>query len=229
MTMSRPNALLIGFAGQLAIDLTALLAEAGFEPTSVSRSDITYGFLSDRQHHAGLVHLPIGSQNAFEILANLRNHTDMPVIAISEAGDSASRIRALEAGANDVLSQPLDQAELLARLHSLLRRCYSCTKIGRLCYGDIIIDQVEQSFRHRTRNVPLSRMEMRLLRRLAQADQNTVSTETLLKDLWGMDSDSRRQSLRVLIRQLRNKIETDPQNPSFLLNDHGVGYRLRRL
>ena len=71
-------------------------------------------------------------------------------------------------------------------------------------------------------------MEMRLLRRLAQADERTVSTETLLHDLWGMDSESRRQSLRVLIRQLRGKIEANPQNPLFLLNDHGIGYRLRR-
>lgn len=228
MTMSPPKALLIGFTGQFAADLTALLTEAGFEPTTAERSDITYGHLADSLHHVALVHLSADPSEGFENLVNLRNHTDMPVIAINDAGDSASRIRALEAGANDVLSQPLDQAELLARLHSLLRRCYNCTKIGRLCYGDIIIDQVEQSFRHRTRSVPLSRMEMRLLRRLAQADQSTVSTEILLKDLWGMDSDSRRQSLRVLIRQLRNKIETDPQNPSFLINDHGVGYRLRR-
>ncbi|MBP7063986.1 response regulator transcription factor [Ferrovibrio sp.] len=227
--MSPPKALLIGFTEQLTAELTALLTEAEFEAIAANRSDITYGFLSESLYHSVLVYLPTDTQGAFEILANLRNHADIPVIAINEAGGSANRIRALEAGANDVLSLPLDQAELLARLHSLLRRCYSCTKIGRLCYGDIIIDQVEQSFRHRTRNVPLSRMEMRLLRRLAQADQNTVSTETLLKDLWGMDSDSRRQSLRVLIRQLRNKIETDPQNPSFLLNDHGVGYRLRRL
>ncbi len=228
MTASRPKALLIGFTPQLASNLTTLLGEAGFEPVPAACTDLSYAFLSDSLYHVLLLHLRLDGDACFEALAQLRSYSDIPIVGITEAAGSAARIRALEAGANDVLSQPLDQAELLARLHSLLRRCSTCSKVGRLCYGDVIIDQVEQCFRHRSRKVPLSRMEMRLLRRLAQADERTVSTETLLHDLWGMDSESRRQSLRVLIRQLRGKIEADPQNPLFLLNDHGIGYRLRR-
>lgn len=225
MAFQTTKILLAGFDASLLERLEALLTRADHLVLQVQPKAIDHGLLVDAGCNAAVIELPTDahSSEGLALLAAIRGHSDMPIVAVVRGSDAALRVRALKAGAHDVLSEPWDDTELLARLHSLLQRCRTCLKVGRLCYGDIVIDQVEQSFRHRSRYVALSRMEMRLLRRLVQADESTVPNEALLRELWGKDNDSHRQSLRVLIRQLRAKIEDDPRHPSFLINDHGIG------
>ncbi|WP_428248832.1 response regulator transcription factor [Ferrovibrio sp.] len=231
MASQTTKILLAGFDDSLVERLHDLLAQSNHLVLQAQPKAIDHGLLVAAGCTAAVIELPGNglTDQGMALLAAIRSHSDMPIVAVARGSEAALRVRALEAGAHDVLSTPWDDSELLARLHSLLQRCRTCLKVGRLCYGDIVIDQVEQSFRHRSRYVSLSRMEMRLLRRLVQADETTVPNEALLQELWGKDNDSHRQSLRVLIRQLRAKIEDDPRHPSCLINDHGIGYRLRRV
>ncbi len=220
--------LLVDFPAERAQDLAQVCSAAGYATRAVEAESIDLALLAGASYEAMVMAMPADAASRDEKFRALRRFTDMPIVVIASGAPDCSIAAALRAGADDALAEPVNGAELIARLYSLRQRCLRCSRIGRMCYGDIVIDQVEHRFRHRSINVPLSRMEMRLLRKLAAANENTVRIDTLVEELWGADDEGRRQSLRVLVRQLRNKIESDPQNPTILVNDHGVGYRMRR-
>lgn len=220
---------LFGFNNGQSKRLDRLLRGSGFEVTlagafdpasgqsDVDPCDIAVVFISSAEPRRGL-----------ELIRDLRAWADTAIIAISDSAGLLQRIPTIDAGADVFLIEPYDAAEMLANVRALLRRCGQCRKTGKLRYGDAVVDQIENRFNWNGVSVPLSRMELRLLQLLISANGFTVRTETLLQELWGGDDESRRQSLRVLVRSLRKKIETNPTEPAFIINEFGVGYHLRR-
>jgi len=218
------NLLLIGFDEDRSTRLGSLLAGGRFkvnatpDQKNVESCDISLVFISADEPTRGL-----------RLIEEVRPQTDAAVIAIAEAAGPALRVAAVDAGADDILIEPYEAEELLASIRALFRRCIRCRKISKLQYGTVTVDQIEQRFNWNNVSVPLSRMELRLLQLLIVANGFTVRTEILLRELWGNDDESRRQSLRVLVRSLRRKIETNPTEPAFIINEFGVGYHLRRI
>jgi two-component system, OmpR family, KDP operon response regulator KdpE len=162
-----------------------------------------------------------------ELLRMMRARDDsVPIVVLSSRGDEAGKVQALDLGADDYVTKPFGMDELLARLRAALRhqlQVHGERPVFRL--GELSVDLVRRIVKIGERNVKLSPKEYELLRVLVQHAGKVLTHRFLLGELWNEFTDA--QYLRVYVRQLRQKIEADPERPQFILTETGVGYRLR--
>jgi two-component system KDP operon response regulator KdpE len=177
----------------------------------------------------GLVILDLGlpDVDGLELLRSIRRQReDLPIVVLSSRGDEAGKVAALDLGADDYVTKPFGMDELLARMRAALRHQLQVHGERPLFQvGDLSVDLVRRIVKLGGREVKLSPKEYDLLRLLVQHAGKVLTHKFLLKELWGEPTDP--QYLRVYVRQLRQKIEADPERPRFLLTETGVGYRLR--
>jgi two-component system KDP operon response regulator KdpE len=162
-----------------------------------------------------------------ELLRMIRGRNDsVPIVVLSSRGDEAGKVQALDLGADDYLTKPFGMDELLARMRAALRhqlQAHGERPVFRS--GDLSVDLVRRIVKVGEREVKLSPKEYDLLRVLVQHAGKVLTHRFLLKELWDEMTDA--QYLRVYVRQLRQKIETDPERPQFVLTETGIGYRLK--
>jgi two-component system, OmpR family, KDP operon response regulator KdpE len=162
-----------------------------------------------------------------ELLRSIRGRNEsVPIVVLSSRGDEAGKVQALDLGADDYLTKPFGMEELLARLRAALRHQLQ-VKGERPVFrtGDLSVDLVRRIVKAGEREVKLSPKEYDLLRVLVQHAGKVLTHRFLLNELWGELTDA--QYLRVYVRQLRQKIEVDPERPQYVLTETGIGYRLR--
>jgi two-component system, OmpR family, KDP operon response regulator KdpE len=149
-----------------------------------------------------------------------------PIIVLSSRGDEAGKVQALDLGADDFVTKPFGMNELLARMRTALRHQIQ-TKGERplVRVGELFVDVTRRLVTVRDQEIKLSPKEYDLLRVLVQHAGKVLTHQFLLREVWGDATDA--QYLRVYVRQLRQKIEPDPERPHYLLTETGVGYRLR--
>ena len=162
-----------------------------------------------------------------ELLRMIRGRNDsVPIVVLSSRGDEAGKVQALDFGADDYLTKPFGMDELLARMRAALRhqlQAHGERPVFRS--GDLSVDLVRRIVKVGEREVKLSPKEYDLLRVLVQHAGKVLTHRFLLKELWDEMTDA--QYLRVYVRQLRQKIEADPERPQFVLTETGIGYRLK--
>jgi len=162
-----------------------------------------------------------------ELLRTIRGRNDsVPVVVLSSRGDEAGKVQALDLGADDYVTKPFGMEELLARLRAALRHQLQVQgerPIFRT--GDLSVDLVRRIVKVGDKEIKLSPKEYELLRVLVQHAGKVLTHRFLLKELWDELTDA--QYLRVYVRQLRQKIEADPERPHYVLTETGIGYRLR--
>jgi two-component system, OmpR family, KDP operon response regulator KdpE len=161
------------------------------------------------------------------VLQRLRSWSTVPVIVLSVRSSEAEKVRLLELGADDYVVKPFGMAELLARAKAALRR----QARGSSGESTITVDRLKIDLAARAvflddERLTLTPKEYRLLQILAQHAGNVVTHQQLLKDVWGQPHVDDTHYLRIFVRKLRKKIETDPNRPRILLTELGVGYRL---
>ena len=162
-----------------------------------------------------------------ELLRTIRARNEgVPIVVLSSRGDEAGKVQALDLGADDYLTKPFGMDELLARLRAALRHQLQ-VKGERPVFrtGDLSVDLVRRIVKVGEREVKLSPKEYDLLRVLVQHAGKVLTHRFLLKELWDELTDA--QYLRVYVRQLRQKIEADPERPQYVLTETGIGYRLK--
>ena len=162
-----------------------------------------------------------------DLLRTIRARNDrVPIVVLSSRGDEAGKVQALDLGADDYVTKPFGMDELLARMRAALRHQLQTQgerPIFRL--GDLSVDLVRRIVKAGNREVKLSPKEYELLRVLVQHAGKVLTHKFLLRELWDDLTDA--QYLRVYVRQLRQKIEADPERPQYILTETGIGYRLR--
>jgi two-component system, OmpR family, KDP operon response regulator KdpE len=162
-----------------------------------------------------------------ELLRTIRAKNDsVPVVVLSSRGDEASKVQALDLGADDYLTKPFGMDELLARMRAALRhqlQTHGERPVFRV--GDLSVDLVRRIVKVGDKDAKLSPKEYDLLRVLVQHAGKVLTHKFLLGELWDDLTDA--QYLRVYVRQLRQKIEADPERPQYILTETGIGYRLR--
>ena len=162
-----------------------------------------------------------------ELLRTIRSRNEgVPIVVLSSRGDEAGKVQALDLGADDYVSKPFGMDELLARMRAALRhqlQVHGERPIFRV--GDLSVDLVRRIVKTRDQEVKLSPKEYDLLRILVQHAGKVLTHRFLLGELWDDLTDA--QYLRVYVRQLRQKIEVDPERPEYILTETGIGYRLR--
>ena len=162
-----------------------------------------------------------------DLLRMIRGRNDsVPIVVLSSRGDEAGKVEALDLGADDYLTKPFGMDELLARMRAALRhqlQVHGERPVFRS--GDLSVDLVRRIVKVGDKDIKLSPKEYELLRVLVQHAGKVLTHRFLLKELWDELTDA--QYLRVYVRQLRQKIEADPERPQFVLTETGIGYRLR--
>ncbi|AIB15466.1 Fis family transcriptional regulator (plasmid) [Azospirillum argentinense] len=162
-----------------------------------------------------------------EVIRRLRaDGVAAPIIVLSSRADEAGKVEALDLGADDYVTKPFGMDELLARIRAALRhRLQQQGERPLFRSGDLAVDLVRRIVTVRGAEVKLSPREYDLLRLLVAHAGKVLTHRFILKEVWGADTDV--QYLRIYVRQLRQKIETEPERPSHILTETGVGYRLR--
>lgn len=162
-----------------------------------------------------------------ELLRTIRARNEsVPIVVLSSRGDEAGKVQALDLGADDYLTKPFGMDELLARLRAALRHQLQVQGERPVFRsGELSVDLVRRIVKLGERDVKLSPKEYDLLRVLVQHAGKVLTHRFLLKELWDELTDA--QYLRVYVRQLRQKIEADPERPQYVLTETGIGYRLK--
>jgi two-component system, OmpR family, KDP operon response regulator KdpE len=162
-----------------------------------------------------------------ELLKMIRaRNQSVPIVILSSRSDEAGKVQALDAGADDYVTKPFGMDELLARMRAALRHQLQTQgerPIFRL--GELSVDLVRRLVKVGDKDIKLSPKEYDLLRVLVQHAGKVLTHKFLLGELWDDLTDA--QYLRVYVRQLRQKIEADPEQPQYILTETGIGYRLR--
>jgi two-component system KDP operon response regulator KdpE len=165
--------------------------------------------------------------DGLELLRRIRLRQEhLPIVILSSRGDEAGKVAALDLGADDYVTKPFGMAELLARMRAALRHELQVHGERPVFHvGDLTVDLVRRIVKIGDRDAKLSPKEYDLLRLMVQHAGKVLTHKFLLRELWDEPTDT--QYLRVYVRQLRRKIETEPERPEYLLTETGVGYRLR--
>ena len=149
----------------------------------------------------------------------------LPILMLTARGEEADRVVGLEMGADDYVTKPFSPRELLARVKALLRRAEPPSDSPRVIeIGRLAIDPASYRVSHSGKPVPLSTLEFRLLYYLASRPNRVFTRDQLLDAVWGTDRFVTPRSVDVYVRRLREKIESDPENPVHLKTVRGAGY-----
>jgi two-component system KDP operon response regulator KdpE len=177
-----------------------------------------------------LLDLGLPDLDGLEVTSRLREWTRIPIIVLSARGQDEDKIKALDAGADDYLTKPFSVGELLARIRVALRRVAE-VGAGRdepaFVIGDVRVDLAKRQVFVADEEVHLTPTEYKLLAVLVRHAGRVVTHRQLLLEVWGPSYVEHTQYLRVFMGQLRHKLERDAARPRHIVNEPGVGYRLK--
>jgi two-component system KDP operon response regulator KdpE len=183
-----------------------------------------------RQERPEIVLLDLGlpDRDGLELVPIIKQNADTTLIIISARDATEEKVAALDLGADDYLTKPFDTAELLARVRVALR--HRMTRDGgvpAIEVGDLSINLLERKITKAGKEVHLTPKEYAVLAQLAKYPGRVITHDQIMLQVWPNESERHVEYLRVLVRTLRQKLESDPQRPRFISNDVGIGYRLR--
>jgi two-component system KDP operon response regulator KdpE len=186
------------------------------------------GLAAIRHHKPDLLILDLGlpDRDGLDVLRELRRGSALPVVVLSSRGEEQTKVAALDLGADDYVTKPFGIEELMARLRAALRhRLQQQGAQPVFQSGDLSVDLVHRVVRRGGTEVKLSPKEYDLLQQLVVHAGKVLTHRHLLREVWG-DESADVQYLRVYMRQLRQKLEAEPERPQHILTEPGVGYRL---
>jgi two-component system, OmpR family, KDP operon response regulator KdpE len=174
-----------------------------------------------------ILDLALPDRRGSEVLELIRSWSNVPIIVLSVESDEEQKVRLLELGADDYVVKPFGMAELIARSQAALRRYFkSASENPVVVAGPLSIDLVTRTVLLNNRQIKLTRKQYRLLHVLASHVGLVVTHEQLLEQIWSGSVRKNIQYLRILVRDLRQIIEADPNHPRLIVTESGVGYRL---
>ncbi len=175
-----------------------------------------------------ILDLGLPDTSGIEVIKQLREWTDIPILVLSARTQEHQKVEALDAGADDYLTKPFGVAECLARIRVLLRRRQRGSAAADQTFrlGDIRVDLVNRLVYKAEEEVHLTPIEYRLLGTLIRNAGKVITHRELLLAVWGPSYSEHNQYLRVYMGHLRQKLEDNPATPRYIVTETGVGYRL---
>lgn len=222
-----PHILVIDDEPQILRAMRTILAEKQFRVTTASRGE--EGLTLAAAHEPDLIILDLGlpDMDGVEVCARLREWTQVPIIILSVRDSERDKVAALDQGADDYLTKPFGIEELLARVRVALRHSARThgtpSKIVKA--GSLTIDLAWHLVKRGEEDVKLTGTEYKLLAYLAANHGRVLTHHSILTHVWGEADANHTEYLRVYMRQLRKKLEADPQRPQYILTEPGIGYR----
>jgi two-component system KDP operon response regulator KdpE len=197
-------------------DYKVWLAESGKE-----------GILMAANHPPELILLDLGlpDKSGHDVLKELREWYNKSIIILSVQNTEEDIVKALDNGATDYLTKPFRTAELLARIRSAIKRNQTPNGNTIIQCGDLEVDLTNRTLKKGEEFIKLTSTEYNLLVLMARNEGRVLTHQYILKEIWGLGSQTETQYLRVFIGTLRKKIESNPNQPKHILTESGVGYR----
>jgi two-component system KDP operon response regulator KdpE len=212
---------------QIVRALTPAMAAAGFEVESSGSGEDALSRLASEPSDAVILDLGLPDMDGKDVIQRVREWSDVPIVVLSARDLENEKIAALDLGADDFVNKPVGVGELLARIRAAMRgreRRFSAQP--RFQFGDLEINFPARRVMVQGEEIRLTPREYQLLRILAGHAGQVVTHRQIITAVWGTDSNADAQFVRVLMAQLRQKLEADPASPALLLTEPGIGYRL---
>jgi DNA-binding response OmpR family regulator len=166
--------------------------------------------------------------SGFEVLKAVRLFSRVPIVILTVREEETAVVRALELGADEYINKPFRQMELIARLKSITKRfSTSAMKDEEKC-GPFYFNYTNHNIKYKEKTLNLSRTEMLVLKYLACNQGHVLTYNRIAEKIWESDYPGSKNAIRVLIRQLRKKLEDDPDNPGLILTEPKIGYYLAK-
>jgi len=207
--------------------MTPLLRSRGYEVEVAANGRDALASVEAEQPDLIVLDLGLPDIDGLDVCRRVRERWDIPILVLSARGAEKDKIVALDEGADDYVTKPFGPDELLARVRATLRRRLAGDPpdTGRLQRGDLVIDFDRRRVTRGDTEVRLTPKEFELLAIMARHAGQVLTHRVILKSIWGPHSVDQPEHLRVLMGQLRKKIEPDPARPRYLVTEPWVGYR----
>lgn len=225
--MSQPLILLVDDERAIQLAVSTLLRSRGYATVVAGTgADAIAMFERDRPRLV-ILDLRLPDMEGTAVCQQLRERADVPILILSVHGEERRKVAALDAGADDYITKPFSPEELLARIRAALRRGQDRTEElhGVLTRGGLTLDFDRRRLHADGIEIRLSPREFDLLTLLVSHDGAVLTHKAISKAIWKQSGPSQHEHLRVLVNQLRRKIEPAPSRPRYVLTEPWVGYR----
>lgn len=229
MTETKESILLIEDEPQMRRFLRITLQGHGYQLIESATGQDGLIQVATRNPDVVLLDLGLPDIDGIEVTKRLREWSQVPIIVLSAREQEEDKIRALDAGADDYLTKPFGAGELLARIRVALRHTATQHGVEESVFvlDNLKVDLVKRQVLLDKREIHLTPIEYRLLTMLIRHAGKVMTHSQIMKEVWGLAYVNQSHYLRIYMAQLRHKLEVDPARPKFLINEPGVGYRLK--
>jgi two-component system KDP operon response regulator KdpE len=230
MMQQRWNVLVVEDDASIRQSLFETLSALGFVIGEAGTGEEALVRLRMVNYDAVLLDINMPGMGGMETCRKIRSeYPQLPILMLTVRDEEDDKVEALDAGADDYVTKPFQIRELTARLRSAIRRARTqpLAAGAPTVIGDLTLDPVRCRVEKQDREIHLTPKEFEMLRYLMQHAGRPVPHARLLTSIWGPEYGNEREYLRVLVSQLRKKIEDDPAHPTYILTDSYVGYRFR--
>lgn len=228
MTGAMPRVLLIEDEPGLRLTLTDRLASEGYQVSTEADGEAGLATASAGHYDLIVLDVMLPRMSGLDVCRTLRQRgVTTPVLMLTAKGQVTDKVVGLKLGADDYLTKPFETIELLARLEALLRRRAVGPQSGGGSYrfGDVVVNFRSMEASRDGVPIELSAREFKLLKHFIEHRGETLSRDALLADVWGYDDMPLTRTVDVHVAGLRQKLESNPKNPAFILTIHGLGYK----
>lgn len=205
--------------------LRTTLEGGGFRLCEAENGELGLQEAVQKKPDAVILDLGLPDLDGLEVLKRLREWSSVPVLILSVRDGEKQKVAALDHGADDYVTKPFGQEELLARLRVILRRTPEHSEMPVFENGDLKVDLQERRVYMKGKELKITGIEYALLKLLIRHAGKVLTHRYILKEVWGPGAEERTHYLRVYMTHLRQKIEADPEKPKRIQTESGVGYR----
>jgi two-component system KDP operon response regulator KdpE len=220
-----PVALIIDDEVQIRRLLRVVLEAENYQVREAKTGQEGLAEVAARRPDVILLDLGLPDMDGVAVLKRLREWSETPVLVLTVRDDEQEKVAALDAGAEDYVTKPFSTPELLARLRAAQRKTRPAEEISAFKRGDLVVDLTSRVVTRGSREIKLTATEYALLRLFVRHPGRVLTHRYILREIWGPKSEEHRQYLRVYVTHLRQKIESDPANPTLITTESGIGYR----
>ena len=211
----------------ISMGLVELLESENYQTTSVDNGEKGYLLAKEGNHDLILLDLMLPGKNGMDVCKDLRKDgVNTSIIMVTSKKEELDKVLGLELGADDYMTKPFSNRELLARIKAIMRREPEIKNdIEECSFGNLYINFKAMEATKNKKPIELSNMEFKVLKYLCQRQNIVIDRDTLLDDVWGYDNYPSTRTVDNFILSLRKKIEDDPSHPGHLVTVHGAGYK----
>jgi two-component system KDP operon response regulator KdpE len=210
---------------QMQRALTTNLRARGYDVDEAASGEEALALAASRHPDVVILDLGLPGIDGIDVVHGLRGWTTVPILVLSARDDEASKVQALDVGADDYVTKPFGMDELLARLRAALRRATPADEEPMVSTDDFVVDLAAKRVMRGSEAVHLTPTEWQVVEVLVRNPGRLVSQRQLLAEVWGPQYRTETNYLRLYLAQVRRKLEPEPSRPRYFLTEPGMGYR----